>query len=122
MHYIHPTANLWGKFAIGDNVKIGAFCDISAVIGSNCKIQCHVSIPPLTVIENDVFIGPGVRFANDHMMDGNFKGTLVKRGTKIGMGVLIGAGLIIGENAVIGMGSVVLKDVPSNTKVVGLYK
>lgn len=111
---IHPSANLFGDYynGSGNNNKIGAFCDIGGVIGSNCKIQCHVSIPPLTIIGDNVFIGPGVHFANDKLMDGNMKGTIVKDGVKIGAGSIIGAGLIIGKNAVIGMGSVVTKDIP----------
>ena len=44
-------------------------------------------------------------------MDGNLKGTIIKKGAKIGMGACIGAGLIIGENAIIGMGAVVLHDI-----------
>ena len=58
--------NLWGNNKIGKGTTIGAMCDIgNVVIGKNCKIQCHVSIPPLTVIEDDVFLGPGVKIAND---------------------------------------------------------
>ena len=47
------------------------------------KIQYHVSIPPMTVIEDDVFIGPGVKIANDRQMDGNLKETIIKKGAKI---------------------------------------
>ena len=111
-HFIaHQPTNLWGNNKIGKGTTIGAFADIgNAVIGKNCKIQCHVSIPPLTIIEDDVFLGPGVKIANDRQMDGKLKGTIIKKGTKIGMGALIGAGITIAENTIIGMGAVVLHD------------
>lgn len=111
---IHQPSNLWGAQLIGLGTTIGAFADIGndVVIGKNCKIQCHVSIPPMTRIGNDVFIGPGVRFANDPKMNGNLKGTIVKDGAKIGMGVLINGGLVIGKNSIIGAGALVLHDVP----------
>ena len=115
-------SNLYGEWQIGEGTTIGAMCDIGGTIGKNCKIQSHVSIPPLTVIEDEVFIGPGVRIANDPKLDGNLKGTLIKRGAKIGMGALINGGLIIGKHSIVGMGAVVLKDVPENTTVVGLWK
>jgi acetyltransferase-like isoleucine patch superfamily enzyme len=108
---VHQPTNLYGKYKIGKGTTIGAFCDIGGTVGKNCKIQCHVSIPPLTIVEDDVFIGPGVRIANDPKMDSNLKGTTIKKGAKIGMGALIQAGITIGENAKIGMGAVVLHDV-----------
>jgi carbonic anhydrase/acetyltransferase-like protein (isoleucine patch superfamily) len=117
---IWKPSNIWGNNIIGEYTTIGAFCDIgNAVIGKNCKIQCHVSIPPMTIIGDEVFLGPGVRIANDKKMDGNLKGTIIKKGAKIGMGALIGAGIIIGRNAIIGAGSVVTKNIPAGETWVG---
>jgi UDP-2-acetamido-3-amino-2,3-dideoxy-glucuronate N-acetyltransferase len=110
---IHQPSNLYGSYEIGEGTTVGAFCDIGGKIGKNCKIQTHVSIPPHVVIEDEVFIGPGVRFANDRWMDEGRQPTLVKRGAKVGMGALIRAGVVIGEEAIIGMGAVVLHDVPA---------
>jgi acetyltransferase-like isoleucine patch superfamily enzyme len=45
--------------------------------------------------------------------------TLVKKGASIGSGCTILANITIGENAIVGAGSVVTKDVPANTIVVG---
>lgn len=120
---IHPTANLYGKYSIGSGTKIGAFCDIGGKIGARCKIQCHVSVPPHTLIGDDVFVGPGARFANDRRPDLSKEfapsGTYVDDNVVIGMGALIGAGLKIGKGAVIGMGAVVTKDVPAGETWVG---
>jgi len=83
-------------------------------------------------IEDGVFIGPGVTFTNDKYPravnpDGSLKGeedwqlikTLVKRGASIGASATIMCGITIGEFAVVGAGSIVTKDVPARTVVVG---
>ena len=107
----HPT-NLYGGYEIGDGTTIGAFCDIGGKIGKNCKIQCHVSIPPLTVVEDNVFIGPGVKIMNDKHIDGDLKGLVIKSGAKIGIGSVICAD--VGKNTIIGAGSLLLKPTGDN--------
>lgn len=120
---IHKTANIWGDGKIGVGTRVGAFCDIGGKVGKDCKIQCHVSIPPGVVIENKVFIGPGARFANDKYPSASseweMKETRVCKGASIGMGAMIAPGITIGEDAVIGMGAVVLIDVPAGETWVG---
>lgn len=44
---------------------------------------------------------------------------IIKKGASIGANATILPGIIIGENAMIGAGSVVTKDVPPNTTVIG---
>ena len=44
---------------------------------------------------------------------------VVEDGVSIGTSVTILAGIHIGKNAVIGAGSVVTKDIPDNTTVIG---
>ena len=62
--------NIWGFPYIHSEAEIGAFVEIGSrqdaptYIGK-CKIQAKVFIPPGITIEDDVFIGPGVMFAND---------------------------------------------------------
>lgn len=114
---IHWLNNFYGDYEIGENTKVGAFCDIGGKVGKNCKIQCHVSIPPLTVIEDNVFIGPGVRICNDKHMNGNLKGYIIHDGAKIGAGAIICAN--VGKNSIVGAGAVVLRDVPGGATVAG---
>ncbi|MDD4271847.1 MAG: acyltransferase [Patescibacteria group bacterium] len=115
-----PYQNFWGKQTIGQGSTFGAFVDIGdgVVIGSNCKIECFVSIPPGVTLEDDVFVGPQACFTNDKhpRARGEWKmsKTLVKQGASIGANATILPGIVIGRNATIGSGSVVTKDVPDN--------
>lgn len=125
--------NLYGC-TIGDGTKIGAFVEIQkgVTIGKNCKIQSHTFICEGVTIEDGVFVGHGVTFINDKLprainSDGSLQTeadwklmpTVVRRGASIGSGATIMCGITIGENAVVGAGSMVLKDVASNTIVAG---
>lgn len=120
---ISPLSNLWGDNSIGRGTSIGAFCDIGGVeIGTDCKIQAHVSIPPGWRIGNRVFIGPGARFANDRKpsLKGKFEpcGGIVEDDAVIGIGAII-MPVRIGAGALIGAGAVVTKPVPPGETWVG---
>ncbi|HEX6293926.1 MAG TPA: acyltransferase, partial [Nitrososphaeraceae archaeon] len=107
---------------IGDNVMIGSLShiDYNVKIGNNTRIEGSVYIPPLTVIGNNVFIAPGATFTNDpYPMSPKMIGVTVEDGAIIAARAVIKPGIIIGKNAVVGMGSVVTKDVPSETVVIG---
>ena len=125
--------NLYGC-SVGENSKIGAFVEIqkNAAIGKNCKISSHSFICEGVTIEDNVFIGHNVVFTNDlnprattpkgalqTEADWNCTPTLVKTGASIGSSVTLLCGITIGENSIVGAGSVVTKDVPSNTIVAG---
>lgn len=109
---IWQPVNLYGNYEIGEGTSIGAFSDVGGKVGKNCKIQCQVSIPPLTIIENDVFLGPGVKIMNDKHIDGNLKGIIIKKGARIGIGSIICAD--VGKNTIIGAGSLLLKPTGDN--------
>jgi len=130
---IYDFVNLYGC-DIGDNTKIGTFVEIQkgAKIGKNCKISSHTFICEGVTIEDNVFVGHNVTFINDkypkatndkgelqNEEDWKVEPTMVKRGASIGSGSTILSYVTVGENAVVGAGSVVTKDVPSNTIVAG---
>ena len=132
---------------IGDGTKIWQYAVVmrGAVIGQNCQVGAHSFIEsnvtignevtikngamlfePL-IIEDGVFIGPGVIFSNDKYpksirngsMNKHFPLTKVCIGASIGAGAIILPGLTIGENALIGAGSVITSDVAANSLVLG---
>ena len=114
---------------IGKNTQIGSYTEIkpSVSIGNHCRIQAFVFIPENTKIGNHVFIGPKVCFLNDKYPSVlrtlskayRLQPVTVDDYVVIGGGAIIGPGVRLGKHSVIGMGSVVIKDVPENSVVVG---
>jgi len=107
---------------IGDSTKIGslAHIDYGIKIGKNCKIEGMVYIHPLTVIEDGVFVGPGVIFTNDpYPRSPKMIGVYVESEAVICAEAVLKAGIRVGTRAVVGMGAVVTKDVPAETVVFG---
>ena len=131
--YHKELVNLYGC-EIGDNTKIGSFVEIqkNVKVGKNCKIEAFAFIPEGVTLEDEVFIGPHACFTNDKIprattTDGKIKmgedwkvtKTLVKKRASIGANATIICGITIGENSIVGAGSVVTKDVPPDSIVVG---
>ena len=108
---------------IGDNFNIwnNSTVDYGCVIGNNVKIHCNVYIAQYTTIEDNVFIAPGTGISNDpHPLCSTcMKGPTIKRGARIGVNVTLLPGITIGERALIGAGSVVTRDIPPDSVVVG---
>jgi acetyltransferase-like isoleucine patch superfamily enzyme len=105
---------------IGGDCTIGSHCNIHrAVLGERVVIQtgCHVTRG--VVLEDDVFVGPGVITLNDKLRGGPLSFPRVRRGARIGGGSVILPGVVVGEEAVVGAGSVVTRDVPAGAVVVG---
>lgn len=130
---LYGFINLYGC-EIGDDVKVGTFVEIQkgARIGNRCKISSHSFICEGVILEDEVFIGHNVTFINDLFPratteDGRMQTeadwkcipTLVKRGASIGSSATLLCGITVGEYAIVGAGSVVTKDVPPYSVVVG---
>ena len=130
---IEEGTNIWHFVHIRKNAKIGKKCNIgksvyidsNVIVGNNCKIQNFATLYNGLIVGNDVFVGPHVCFTNDVYprakiwFDGKITKTIVKDGASIGANSTIIAGVTIGRYSMIGAGSVVTKDVPDFTLVVG---
>jgi acetyltransferase-like isoleucine patch superfamily enzyme len=115
-------AYVGSKAEIGDNVMIGSLThiDYGVKIGSNTRIEGSVYIPPLTTIGSNVFIGPAAAFTNDpYPMSPKMIGVVVEDGAIIGGRSVFKPGVRVGRNSVVAMASVVTKDVPPDTVVMG---
>ena len=131
----HPElVNLYGC-QIGDGTKIGSFVEIqkNASVGKNCKISSHSFICEGVEIEDEVFIGHGVKFINDlyphaTTAEGKLQGetdwtvlrTLVRARASIGTNATILPNLSIGHGAMIGAAALVVTDVPDHAIVAGV--
>lgn len=142
--FVHPTANvspqavigqgtkIWinvqirEKAVIGDNCIISkdVYIDHAVKIGNRCKIQNSVSVYHGVEIGDEVFVGPNVAFTNDRVprafsTEWKITPTRVESGASIGANSTIVCGITIGEYAMVAAGSVVTKDVPPFTLVMG---
>ncbi|UFK94529.1 acyltransferase [Providencia rettgeri] len=131
-HNIGENTRIWQFSVILREAQIGTNCNVCAhtliendvVIGNNVTIKSGVYLWDGLRIEDEVFIGPCVAFANDKYPRSKqypdcFSLTVIRKGASIGANATILPGITIGENAMIGAGSVVTKDVPANALVIG---
>lgn len=111
---------------IGDHVSIwsNSVVDYGCVIGHRVKIHTGVYVAQFTVIEDDVFLAPGVIITNDihpgcPESKRCMKGPTIRRGAQVGGNVTILPYVEIGGFALIGAGSVVTKDIPARSVAYG---
>lgn len=142
---IHPTAILEDGAKVGTGTKIwhfahvrkgseigencivgkGVYIDSGVIIGNGCKFQNNVNVYHGVTIGNNVFVGPNATFTNDMYPraeiwdDERLVKTIVKDGVSIGAGSVIVCGITLSEYCIVGAGSVVTKDVPPYSLVVG---
>lgn len=123
------NVTVWNYVVIGDNAKIGdgtvigSFCDIgkNVIIGKGCSIQAHVTISNECTIGDFVFIAPNTSLLNDKYPKSNtLTPVIVKNHAIIGGGVTILPGVTIEEDSIVGGGSVVTRDIPAKTVVMGV--
>jgi acetyltransferase-like isoleucine patch superfamily enzyme len=112
---------------IADYVIVGAHATIEnrVTIGAYTKIQTGAYITAATTLEDHVFIAPGVVTTNDNYMgrtEERFKhwgGPIVRRGARVGADVTLLPNVEVGEEAFVAAGSIVTRDVPAKSMVLG---
>ena len=87
--------------ALGANVKIG----------KHCAVRYNSVINHDNVIEDCVFVGPGVTLSGH---------VTIRQGAFLGAGSTVLEHLEVGPNSVVAAGSVVLRDVASGARVAGV--
>jgi acetyltransferase-like isoleucine patch superfamily enzyme len=136
---IHAGVRVGDGARIGDHAQIrdGAEIGPGATIGSLSSVDPDVKVGPRasvqarcylsagTVVEEDVFIGPGVTLTNDNTMDRHppgmrLAGPLLRRACRVGGGVVVCPAVEIGEEAFVAAGAVVAGDVPPRAVVMGV--
>ena len=137
---IGPGTRIWHEAQVRERAVVGADCvlgkgvyiDRDVVVGDRVKIQNRASLFHGLTVENNVYIGPHVSFANDRYPravnpDGTPRAdadwqetpTLVREGASIGAGAVVLPGVTIGRWAIVGAGAVVTHDVPDHALVTG---
>lgn len=112
---------------IGERSVVGrASCvDFNATVGDRVSIQTGVYVTSWAVVEDDVFLGPGVLMTNDDTMGRHPRGErldapVVRRAARVGGATVLVPGVEIGEEAFVGAGAVVTRNVAPREVVLGL--
>lgn len=124
--FIGDQAHVRERTVVGGDSTVGRASAIEndVVVGERVRIQTGCCITAFSRVEDEVFIGPGVYTFNDNSMGRHAKGVALegptlRRACRIGGGALILPGVEIGEEAFVATGSVVTRDVPPRTLVMG---
>jgi acetyltransferase-like isoleucine patch superfamily enzyme len=111
---------------IGDNFCLwsNSVIDYGCRVGSNVKVHSNCYVAQYSVLEDEVFLAPGVSLANDFhpgcpRSQECLRGPTIKRGARLGVNVTVLPYVTIGEGSLIGAGTVVVRDVPAGSVVVG---
>jgi bifunctional UDP-N-acetylglucosamine pyrophosphorylase/glucosamine-1-phosphate N-acetyltransferase len=111
--YLRPGARL------AKNAKVGTFVEVKASeIGEGSKVP-HLSYVGDTTIGRDVNVGAATVTVNYDPETKVKAKTVIGDGAKIGSDTMLIAPVKVGKRAVTGAGSIVTKDVPAETVVVG---
>lgn len=112
------------EIGAGASIGTGAVLEFGNRVGARSRIHSGCFLE-MTVIEEDVFIGPRVVFTDDPHPMGcpRYKeclgGVTVRALAKIGANCTLLPGVVVGRGALVGAGSVVTKDVPEGMVAAG---
>jgi acetyltransferase-like isoleucine patch superfamily enzyme len=124
---VGDQAHVRERSVIGARTVIGrgTTVDFDTRVGDRVSIQTLVYLTALSIVEDDVFIGPGVTTTNDdtmgrHQRGSGLAGPILRRGCRIGGGAVLTPGVEIGAEAFVAAGAVVTRDVESRAVVMGV--
>ncbi len=109
----------------GSVIGRGSAIDNDVAIGEGVRVQSNCYVTAGTVVEDHVFIGPGVTTTNDNTMarqplDAPLRAPRLERACRIGGGAVLCPGVRVGTEAFVAAGSVVVSDVPPGAVVMGV--
>ncbi len=109
----------------GSVIGRGSVVDNDVVVGARVKIQTSVYLTAFTLVEDDVFVGPGATTTNDDTMARHgpgmpLRGATLRRACRVGGGAVLTPGVEIGQEAFVAAGAVVTRDVPPRAVAMGV--
>src|SRR5262249_16932619 len=115
------------RSSIGPDSVIGrgTVVENAVAVGAGARVQTGVYLAAFTVLEDDVFIGPGASTTNDHTMARHepgipLRGPIMRRACRVGAGAVLTPGVEIGEEAFVAAGALVRHDVPPRAVAMGV--
>jgi UDP-2-acetamido-3-amino-2,3-dideoxy-glucuronate N-acetyltransferase len=124
---IGDQAHVRERAVIGEESVVGRGVSVEndVSVGARVRLQTNAYITAWSVVEDDVFVAPGVITTNDPTAgrrgpDDELRGALLRRGCRVGAGAVLLPGVEVGEEAFVGAGAVVTADVPARALVMGV--
>ena len=119
--YVRERARIGARTVIGR----GSAVDNDVTVGERVRVQTSVYLTAYSVVEDDVFVGPGVTTSNDHTMARHapghaLHGARLRRACRVGAGAVLLPGVEVGEEGFVAAGAVVTRDVPPRGVVMGV--
>jgi acetyltransferase-like isoleucine patch superfamily enzyme len=119
--YVRERSRIGVRSVVGR----GSVVDNDVVLGARVKVQTNVYLTAFTVVEDDVFVGPGTITTNDDTMSRHgretpLRGATLRRACRVGGGAVLTPGVEIGEEAFVAAGALVTRDVPARAVVMGV--
>ena len=131
--HIATGAIIGDQAQVRENARVGAHSvvgrgsavDFGTRVGDRVLIQTAAYITAGSVLEDDVFLGPGVVTTNDHTMGRHPRGEPLlgptfRRACRVGGGAVLVPGVVIGEEAFVAAGALVTRDVGEREVVMGV--
>ncbi len=115
------------RSSVGERSVVGrASCiDFGVQVGARVLIQTGVYVTGGAIVEDDVFLGPGVQTTNDNAMGRHapgepLLGPVFRRACRVGGAAVLVPGVEIGEEAFVAAGALVTRDVGPREVVMGV--
>lgn len=124
---VADQAHVRERTEIGDESVVGRAASVEndVRLGARVRMQTGAYVTAWSVVEDDVFIAPGVMLTNDptagrRAPDMELRGPTLRRSCRIGAGAVLLPGVEVGEGAFVAAGAVVTRDVRPGALVMGV--
>jgi UDP-2-acetamido-3-amino-2,3-dideoxy-glucuronate N-acetyltransferase len=124
---VGDQAHVRERAVVGEESVVGrgSAVDCDVTIGARVRIQTGCYLSAFSVLEDDVFVAPGVTTTNDHAMARHaagerLRGATLRRACRVGGGAVLLPGIEVGEDAFVAAGSVVTRSVAPRAVVMGV--
>jgi acetyltransferase-like isoleucine patch superfamily enzyme len=119
--YVRERSSIGARSVVGR----GSVIENDVRVGERVKIQTNVYLTAFTVVEDDVFVGPGATTTNDDTMSRHgpetpLRGAVLRRACRIGGGAVLTPGVEVGEEAFLAAGAVLTRDLPARAVAIGV--
>ena len=124
---VGDQAHVRERTSIGAGSVVGRVASVEndVRVGARVRLQTNAYITAWSVVEDDVFVAPGVITTNDptagrRAPGQELRGPTLRRACRVGAGAVLLPAVEVGEEAFVAAGAVVTADVPARTVVIGV--